>query len=111
LLSRAPRSSIAAATRIKSAPVHPSLVEKLFFSSRCSIRIDVFAIPADTQPKLPLTQWLGGQHGEEAKDEGSEEGDEEEDPQEEVVRCYFTIFDLALMSMIASNGPAAPDRR
>jgi hypothetical protein len=110
LLSRAPRSSIAAATRIKSAPVHPSLVEKLFFSSRCSIRIDVFAIPADTQPKLPLTQWLGGQHGEEAKDEGSEEGDEEEDPQEEVVRC-FTIFDLALMSMIASNGPAAPDRR
>ena len=54
---------------------------------------------------------LGGQHGEEAKDEGSEEGDEEEDPEEEVVRCYFTIFDLALMSMIASNGPAAPDRR
>jgi hypothetical protein len=53
--------------------------------------------------------WLGGQHGEEEKvqDEVSgKKGRQEEVPPEEVDNRYFSVFDLALMSMTASNGPA-----
>jgi hypothetical protein len=46
----------------------------------------VLAIRAGTVTTSPLTHWLGGQHGEEAKDEGSgeEDGEEDQAPEEEV---------------------------
>ncbi len=63
----------------------------------------------------PLTQWLGGQHGEEEKvqDEVSGKKGREEDkaPEEEVGSRHFTVFDFAMMSMAASNGPAVVERR
>jgi hypothetical protein len=44
----------------------------------------------------PLTQWLGGQHGEEEKSEGGEEDWREEAPEEEVAnRPFTTIFGVA----------------
>ena len=57
--------------------------------------------------------WLGGQHGEEEKveDEVSGEKEDGEAPEEEVVNRYFTVFDFALMSMAASNGPAIVELR
>ena len=44
----------------------------------------MFAIRADTVTTSPLTQWLGGQHGEEEKSEGGEEDWCKEAPEEEV---------------------------
>jgi hypothetical protein len=58
----------------------------------------VLAIRAGTVKTSPLTQWLGGQHGEEEKveDEGSGKEGREEDqaPEEEVSNRYFTGFDI-----------------
>jgi hypothetical protein len=70
----------------------------------------VSAIRAGTEATSPLTQWLGGQHGEEEK---SEEGSGEEDgkaPEEEVGSRHFKVLD-SLMSMTASHGPAAVEPR
>jgi hypothetical protein len=56
----------------------------------------VLAIRAGTVPTSPSHQWLGGQHGEEAKDEGesgSQEG-RQEGAQEEKVGIRFTVFDF-----------------
>ena len=59
--------------------------------------------------------WLGGQHGEEEKvqDEvsGKKGREEDEAPEEEVGYRYFPVFDFALMSMAASNGPAVVELR
>jgi hypothetical protein len=57
----------------------------------------VLAIPVSTVPTSPLTQWLGGQHGEEAKDEdedGSEEDRAQDQAQKEegVVQRRLTVF-------------------
>ena len=75
----------------------------------------MFAIRADTETTSPLTHWLGGQHGEEEKveDEGrGKKGRQEEvPPEEEVDSRNLTVFDFALMSMAASNGPAAVEQR
>ena len=75
----------------------------------------MLAIRAGTDTTSPLTQWLGGQHGEEEKveDEGSGKKGREEDkaPEEEVGSRHFTVFDVALISMAASNGPAAAEQR
>jgi hypothetical protein len=57
----------------------------------------------------PLTQWLGGQHGEEEKSESGEEDGKA--PEEEVGSRHFEVFDSSLMSMTASHGPAAVERR
>jgi hypothetical protein len=59
----------------------------------------------------PLTQWLGGQHGEEEKSEGSGEKGREEAPEEEVANRSFHGLRLRSMSMTASNGPAVVDLR
>jgi hypothetical protein len=69
-----------------------------FFCCHVVIRIAVLAIRAGTVPTSPSHQWLGGQHGEEAKDQGEDSGQErrqEEGAQEEEVgyRC-FTVFDF-----------------
>jgi hypothetical protein len=61
------------------------------------MRSAVLAIRAGTEATSPLTQWLGGQHGEEEKDESSgEEGCEEDQarPQEEVGSRHFSVFDF-----------------
>jgi hypothetical protein len=75
----------------------------------------VLAIRAGTETTSPLTQWLGGQHGEEEKvqDEVSgKEGREEDEAQEEEVGSrHFTVFGFALMPMTASHGPAAAEWR
>jgi len=46
----------------------------------------------------PLTHWLGGQHGEEAKDEDEVSGEkgreEDQAPEEEVSTRCFTVFDF-----------------
>jgi hypothetical protein len=58
--------------------------------------------------------WLGGQHGEEeTESEVSGEKGREEDkaPEEEVGSRHFTVFDFAMMSMAASNGPAVVEQR
>ena len=44
----------------------------------------MLAIRAGTDTTSPLTQWLGGQHGEEEKSEGGGEKGREEAPEEEV---------------------------
>lgn len=55
-------------------------------------------------------QWLGGQHGEEAKDEGEgggEKGREEDQaPEEEVTERRSYSLRLRTTSVTASNGPA-----
>ncbi len=75
----------------------------------------MLAIRAGTDTDIATHSWLGGQHGEEEKveDEVSGEKGREEDkaPEEEVGSRHFTVFDFALMSMAASNGPAAVERR
>ena len=62
------------------------------------IRIAVFAIRAGTFPTSPSHQWLGGQHGEEAKDEDEGSGkkgrQEDQAEKEEVGICRFTVFDF-----------------
>ena len=62
----------------------------------------MLAIPAGAESKSPLTLWLGGHHGEEEKSEGGEEEDCEAE-EEEVGSRHFTVFDVTLMSMIAST--------
>ena len=81
----------------------------LIFLSHCSIRIEASAIRADAEAISPLTQRLGEQHGEEEKGKGGgKEGREEDEaPEEEVGSRHFTVFDIALMSLTASHGPAA----
>jgi hypothetical protein len=75
----------------------------------------VLAIRAGTDTTSPLTHGLGGQHGEEEKVEGEGRGEkgrqEEVSPQEEVTSRHFTVFDFALMSMAALNGPAVVEQR
>jgi hypothetical protein len=88
----------------------------MFFSSRCSNRTVVLAIPVSTVPISPLTHELGGQHGEEAKDEsegGSEkDGAQDEAQKEEGVRHRrLDSRRLHRMSVTASNGPARADER
>jgi hypothetical protein len=53
----------------------PDTAKTLVFLSRCSNPNAVFAIPAGTDD-IATHSWLGGQHGEEAKEdgEGSEKG-------------------------------------
>ena len=58
------------------------------------MRSAVLAIRAGTEATSPLTQWLGGQYGEEEK---SKVGGEEEDgkaPEEEVGSRHFSVFDF-----------------
>jgi hypothetical protein len=75
----------------------------------------VLAIRAGTGSDIATHSWLGGQHGEEEKveDEVSGEKGRKEDkaPEEEVGSRHFTVVDFAMTSMIASNGPAAAERR
>jgi hypothetical protein len=69
-----------------------------FFRCPVVIRIAVLAIRAGTVPTSPSYQWLGGQHGEEAKDEdqgsGQEGRKEDQTEKEEVGTCRFTVFDF-----------------
>ncbi|HEX4827118.1 MAG TPA: hypothetical protein VFV12_02745, partial [Xanthobacteraceae bacterium] len=68
----------------------------LVFLSRCSNPNAVFAIPAGTDD-IATHSWLGGQHGEEAKEdgEGSEKGREEDQaPEEEVSARRASVFDF-----------------
>ena len=90
---------------------NPRFIERgsLIFVQLCSNGRGAIAIPAVAVAKSPLTQRLGGQHGEEEKGKGGgEEGrKEDEAPEEEVGSRHFTVFDIALMSVTASHGPAA----
>ena len=58
----------------------------------------MLAIRAGTDTTSPLTQWLGGQHGEEEKVEDEVSGkkgrEEDQAPEEEVSYRYFTVFDF-----------------
>jgi hypothetical protein len=87
----------------------------LIFLPLCSNPNAVLAIPAGAEATSPLTQWLGGQHGEEEKVEdevsGKEGRKEDKAPEEEVGSRHFTVFGFALMSMTASHGPAAVELR
>ena len=75
----------------------------------------MLAIRAGAVKTSPLTQWLGGQHGEEEKvqDEvsGKEGREEDEAPEEEVGSRHFSVFDFILRSMTASHGPAESEWR
>ena len=69
----------------------------LVFLLRCSNPNAVFAIPAGTDD-IATHSWLGGQHGEEAKDEdevsGEEGREEDQAPEEEVTTRCFPVFDF-----------------
>ena len=58
----------------------------------------MLAIRAGTVPTSPSHQWLGGQHGEEAKDEDEVSGEkgrkEDQAPEEEVSTRCFSVFDF-----------------
>jgi hypothetical protein len=90
---------------------NPPFIERgsLIFVQLCSNGRGVTAIPAVAVAKSPLTQRLGGQHGEEEKSKGGgEEGrKEDEAPEEEVGSRHFKVSDIALMLVTASHGPAA----
>jgi hypothetical protein len=63
----------------------------------CRARIrDMFAIPRALDD-IATHHWLGGQHGEEAKDEDevmAKKGEEDQAPEEEVSTRCFTVFDF-----------------
>src|SRR5262249_39886713 len=84
---------------------HRHLARVLIFLVLCSNRRAVPAIRAGTKTISPLTQRLGGQHGEEEKGKGSGEEGREKDkaPEEEVGSRSFTVFDFTLTSMTASQ--------
>jgi hypothetical protein len=74
----------------------PHGAKTLVFLSRCSNANAVFAIPAGTDD-IATHSWLGGQHGEEAKEdgEGSEKGRKEDQaPEEEVSARRASVFDF-----------------
>jgi hypothetical protein len=74
----------------------PHSAKTLVFLSRCSNPNAVFAIPAGTDD-IATHSWLGGQHGEEAKEdgEGSEKGRKEDQaPEEEVSARRASVFDF-----------------
>jgi hypothetical protein len=70
---------------------------------------------ARTLYDIATHSWLGGQHGEEEKVEDEVSGEkgrkEKVPPEEEVDSRYFPVFDFALMSMAASNGPVVVEQR
>jgi len=74
----------------------PDAAKTLVFLSRCSNANAVFAIPAGTDD-IATHSWLGGQHGEEAKEdgEGREKGRKEDQaPEEEVSARRASVFDF-----------------
>ena len=74
----------------------PDAAKTLVFLSRCSNPNAVFAIPAGTDD-IATHSWLGGQHGEEAKEdgEGSEKGRKKDQaPEEEVTARRASVFDF-----------------
>jgi hypothetical protein len=94
-----------------------SIMRKCFnFSLASVIRLQCSRFPrALIDIHRHCHQWLGGQHGEEAKDEGEgggEKGREEDQaPEEEVSERRFTVFDFERTSVTASNGPARVEGR
>jgi hypothetical protein len=74
----------------------PDHAKTLVFLSRCSNPNAVFAIPAGTDD-IATHSWLGGQHGEEAKEdgEGREKGRKKDQaPEEEVSARRASVFDF-----------------
>jgi hypothetical protein len=74
----------------------PHHAKTLVFLSRCSNPNAVLAIPAGTDD-IATHSWLGGQHGEEAKEdgEGRQKGREKDQaPEEEVSARRASVFDF-----------------
>ena len=94
------------------APARSSMRKHWFFCSAVVIRMQCTRSP---RAHIASHSWLGGQHGEEAKEgseSGGEEGREEDQaPEEEVTHARLSSLRLRMTSMTASHGPARVGQR